>query len=108
MALTGQVAPDCELCPAQWQPLTQWPLTSNVARSALSTLPALPSRSPWLLHTSAVPNPVPPLCREDLSRELSFTEARRALVGDVNLLRRIWKFLNSWQVREGWGSGGGL
>lgn len=43
-----------------------------------------------------------------MSRELSFTEARRALVGDVNLLRRIWKFLNSWQVREGWGSGGGL
>ncbi|EFN54822.1 hypothetical protein CHLNCDRAFT_134832 [Chlorella variabilis] len=36
--------------------------------------------------------------REDTSRELSFTEARRALVGDVNLLRRIWKFLSSWQV----------
>ncbi|KAL4441240.1 hypothetical protein ABPG77_011477 [Micractinium sp. CCAP 211/92] len=36
--------------------------------------------------------------REDVSRELSFTEARRSLVGDVNLLRRIWKFLNSWQL----------
>ncbi|PSC72177.1 swi snf complex [Micractinium conductrix] len=36
--------------------------------------------------------------REDQSRELSFTEARRALVGDVNLLRRIWKFLASWQL----------
>ena len=38
------------------------------------------------------------LCSEDQSRELSFTEARRALVGDVNLLRRIWKFLASWQL----------
>lgn len=50
------------------------------------------------------------MCREDVSRELSFTEARRALVGDVNLLRRIWKFLNSWQVRAwrpagAWGGG---
>ncbi|KAL4857267.1 SWI/SNF complex subunit [Chlorella vulgaris] len=36
--------------------------------------------------------------REDPSRELSFTEARRALVGDVNLLRRVWKFLASWQL----------
>lgn len=40
------------------------------------------------------------MSREDVSRELSFTEARRSLVGDVNLLRRIWKFLNSWQVRS--------
>ena len=33
-----------------------------------------------------------------MGRELTFTEARRALVGDVNLLRRIFKFLASWQV----------
>lgn len=42
--------------------------------------------------------PRPGCCREDTSRELTFTEARRALVGDVNLLRRIWKFLHSWQL----------
>ncbi len=46
--------------------------------------------------------PSPPACRpralrsEDEGRVLSFTEARRALVGDVNLLRRVWKFLDSW------------
>lgn len=45
---------------------------------------------------------MPPLhhgpCSEDVHRELSFTEARRCLVGDVNLLRRIWRFLASWQL----------
>jgi hypothetical protein len=50
---------------------------------------------PELFHTQLVALPG---CREDPTRELSFTEARRALVGDVNLLRRIWKFLASWQL----------
>ena len=36
--------------------------------------------------------------REDVHRELTFTEARRALVGDVNLLRRIYRFLSAWQL----------
>lgn len=33
-----------------------------------------------------------------MQRELTFTEARRALVGDVNLLRRIYRFLSAWQL----------
>ncbi|KAL6780553.1 hypothetical protein ACKKBF_B12650 [Auxenochlorella protothecoides x Auxenochlorella symbiontica] len=36
--------------------------------------------------------------REDPSRELSFTEARRWLAGDVGTLRRLHAFLQSWGI----------
>ncbi|PRW57272.1 SWI SNF complex [Chlorella sorokiniana] len=61
-------------------------------RDFLSADPANPER--YREYRNAIINKY----REDESRVLSFTEARRALVGDVNLLRRVWKFLDSWQL----------
>ncbi|XP_037491635.1 SWI/SNF complex subunit SWI3A isoform X1 [Jatropha curcas] len=34
--------------------------------------------------------------REDPSRRLTFTEIRKSLVGDVNLLQKVFKFLDKW------------
>lgn len=34
--------------------------------------------------------------REDPSRRLTFTEVRRSLVGDVGLLRKVFRFLDQW------------
>ena len=36
--------------------------------------------------------------RADVQRHLSFTECQQSLAGDVNALRRLWKFLHHWGV----------
>ncbi|KAM6570357.1 hypothetical protein CsatB_018342 [Cannabis sativa] len=46
--------------------------------------------------------------REDPSRRLTFTEVRKSLVGDVNLLRRVFLFLEKWGlINFGASSSGG-
>lgn len=36
--------------------------------------------------------------REDPSRRLTFTDARKMLAGDVNGIYRVWEFLDSWGI----------
>ncbi|PON77235.1 Otx2 transcription factor [Parasponia andersonii] len=46
--------------------------------------------------------------REEPSRRLTFTEVRKSLVGDVNLLHRVFSFLEKWGlINFGAPSGGG-
>lgn len=63
-------------------------------RPARARPPRAPPRAPeaYLRYRNAMIDKY----REDPARELTFTEARRWLAGDVGTLRRIHAFLHSW------------
>ena len=46
----------------------------------------------------AARNTIVSMYREDLLRRLGFVDCRGRLQGDVNALRRVWKFLDHWGI----------